>query len=518
MLPMPLPLSPSPLPAAPAAAPGPFRARLRRLGGALPLLAALLAAPSSAAAQGLPQGYTTDAARSAGETAPSQSAETQPVQVDVGVSAEIEVDAYEDTDPSALVEFHEPLAPYGAWLDDPTYGRVWVPSAVVVGPDFAPYQTAGHWALTDDGEWMWVSDYAWGHIPFHYGRWVWISAHGWAWIPGRVYAPAWVVWRVSDHGYIGWAPMPPTYYWSSGVAVSLWTVPPAAYVFCPTTHVFHRHVHTHVVRDRGVVRRIAAHSHTYRPARPTVSRPGHGEARPGGAGRSGSAHGIRPGSYRPASPSLAEAGVPSSAAPRHRLRPDPRALAYAHKSTGSAARPAPPSARRLTAPPAIGDRRATPSLRTPRSPGGEAPVARPALPERGLSGAGALPRGDARAPHRASPAIAAPPAPPPAPRMSPAPRVGTTPHAAPTPRVVAAPPAPRSVTAPPAPRAAPERSPSTSPPEPRPLPRATPAPRLDAPLSRPRMAPSAPSVPSRPRIHIPSGPGRAAPAGRPRSR
>ncbi|WP_437959304.1 DUF6600 domain-containing protein [Sorangium sp. So ce119] len=503
MLPMPLPQSSSPLSPAPAAAQSPFRARLRRLGGALPLLAALIAAPSTAAAQGLPQGYTSDAPASAGETAPSQPAETQPVQAEVGVSAEIEVDAYEDTDPSALVEFDEPLAPYGTWIDDPSYGRVWVPSAVVVGPDFAPYQTAGRWSLTEDGEWMWVSDYAWGHIPFHYGRWVWISAHGWSWIPGRVYAPAWVVWRVGDHGYVGWAPMPPTYYWTGGVAVSLWTVPPAAYVFCPTTHVFHRHVHTHIVRDRGVVRRIAAHSHTYRPARPTAGRPGHSEARPGGAGRSGSAHGIRPGSYRPASPSLAEAGVPSASAPRHRARPDPRALAYAGKSPASSARLAPPSARRLTAPPApaAGDRRARPSLRTPRSPDGEAPVARPALPERGLSGAGALPRAGAREPHRASPAIPAPPSPSPAPRMAPTPRVVTTPHAAP------------------APRAAPQRSPSVSPPESRSLPRATPAPQLGAPPSRPRVAPSAPSVPSRPRIHLPSGPGRAAPAaGRPRSR
>ncbi|WP_437877805.1 DUF6600 domain-containing protein [Sorangium sp. So ce513] len=513
MLPMPLLPSSSPL-SAPSAAPGASWARLRRLGGALPLLAALLAAPSSAAAQGLPQGYTTDAPGSAGATTPSQLTETQQVQVGVGVSAEIEVD-YEDTDPSALVEFHEPLAPYGTWLDDPTYGRVWVPSAVVVGPDFAPYQTAGHWALTDDGEWMWVSDYAWGHIPFHYGRWVWISAHGWAWIPGRVYAPAWVVWRVGDHGYIGWAPMPPTYYWSGGVAVSLWTVPPAAYVFCPTTHVFHRHVHTHVVRDRGVIRRIAAHSHTYRPARPTVSRPGHGEARPGSGGRSGSAHGIRPGSYRPASPSLAEAGVPSSAAPRHRARPDPRALAYAQRSTSSSARrPAAPSAigDRRAAPPAIGDRRAAPSLRTPRSSDGQAaPAARPALPQRGLPGA--------REPRRSSRESAAPPAPSPAPRISPTPRPGTAPHTTPTPRAVGTPPAPRSVA--PAPRAAPERSPSIAPPESRSLPRATPPPRLDAPLSRPRIAPSAPSGPSRPRVHIPSGPERTAPGpapSRPRSR
>ncbi|WP_437930009.1 DUF6600 domain-containing protein [Sorangium sp. So ce291] len=522
MLPMPLPPSSSRLLPAPAAAPASARAKLRRLGGALPLLAALVAAPSSAAAQGLPQGYTSDAPGTAGETAPSQAPETQPVQVEVGVSAEVAVDDYEDTDPSALVEFHEPLAPYGAWVDDPSYGRVWVPSAVVVGPDFAPYQSAGHWSLTDDGEWMWVSDYEWGHIPFHYGRWVWISAHGWAWIPGRVYAPAWVVWRVGDYGYVGWAPTPPTYYWSGGVAVSLWTVPPAAYVFCPTTHVFHRHVHTHVIRDREVVRRIASHSHPYRPARPTVGSPGRGDARSGGAGRPSSPHGIRPGSYRPASPSLAEAGVPSSAAPKLRGRPDPRALAYARKSTSPGARLGPPSSRRLAAPPAPagGDRRAAPSLRTPRSVDGEAPapVARPAIPSRGLSGAGA---GE---PHRSSRAIAAPPS---QPRMAPEPRVVGTPHAAPTPRVVGTPhaaPAPRVVGTPhaaPAPRATPHRSTSDATPAPRSLPQAAPAPQISAPAARPRALPSAPSAPSRPRIHIPSGPapGRAAPGpGRPRSR
>ncbi|WP_437337312.1 DUF6600 domain-containing protein [Sorangium sp. So ce394] len=501
MHPMPLPPSAPPKRPAPAAS-GITRARFRRLAGALPLLAALVAAPSSAAAQGLPQGYTTDEPSAAGETAASRPAETQPVQAEVGVSAEIAVDDYEDTDPSALVEFQEPLAAYGTWIDDASYGRVWVPSAVVVGPGFAPYQTAGRWELTDDGEWLWVSDYEWGHIPFHYGRWVWLPVHGWAWIPGRAYAPAWVVWRVGDDGYIGWAPMPPTYYWSSGVAVSLWTVPPAAYVFCPTTYVFHHHVHRHVVRDREVVRRIAAHSHPYRPARPTVSRTGRDEVRPDGrrgAGHSSPSHGIRPGSYRPASPSLAEARVPSSAAPKVRGKADPRALAYARKSTTPSARLAPPSSRRISAPPApAGARRAAPSLRTPRShDDAPASVARPGLPGRGFSGADA--------PHRASRATVAPPsaAPAPPPRALPSPRV------APSPRVVTAPPAPRVDAAPSAPRALPQRS------------APAPAPQLSAPVARPRALPSAPPAP-RPRIHIPSGPapGRAAPAppARPRSR
>src|SRR5262249_47338899 len=139
-----------------------------------------------------------------------------------------------------------------------------------VGADFAPYQTAGHWAMTDDEEWLWVSDYDWGYVPFHYGRWVWINARGWSWIPGRVYSPAWVSWRVGDAGYIGWAPMPPSWYWYDGYATNLWVTPYAAYCFVPTAYVFHEHVYNYVVRDAGTVRSVAASTRPYKPAQPTV--------------------------------------------------------------------------------------------------------------------------------------------------------------------------------------------------------------------------------------------------------
>ena len=52
---------------------------------------------------------------------------------------------YADTDPAALTDFHSTLEPYGTWTDDPTYGTVWVPSPSVVGEDFSPYVSAGHW-------------------------------------------------------------------------------------------------------------------------------------------------------------------------------------------------------------------------------------------------------------------------------------------------------------------------------------------------------------------------------------
>jgi hypothetical protein len=147
-------------------------------------------------------------------------------------------DGYADTDPSALTDFHAALDPYGQWADDPTYGTIWQPSAGVVGDDFAPYETAGHWSYGDD--YVWVSDYSWGWAPFHYGRWVY-ATNGWGWIPGRQYAGAWTTWRTGYgpyNGYVGWAPLPPTYYWRGGVALGIGAVPPAAYGFCQSGNLF----------------------------------------------------------------------------------------------------------------------------------------------------------------------------------------------------------------------------------------------------------------------------------------
>jgi hypothetical protein len=226
-------------------------------------------------------------------------------------------DDYADTDPSALTDFRDQLDPYGQWTQDPTYGTIWVPDAAQVGADFAPYQTAGQWALSDDGDWMWQSDYAWGSIPFHYGRWVWAGSY-WGWIPGRRYAPAWVTWRVGEAGYVGWAPLPPTWYWGAGgVAVGLWAVPYAAYCFVPTNYAFYRGVSAFVVRDRGMVQSIAATTRPYRPATPGVAH----------AGRHGHM-----------SPSLSEAHIPASASPSTRAGGDARALAYATRGSTAAAR------------------------------------------------------------------------------------------------------------------------------------------------------------------------------------
>jgi hypothetical protein len=110
-------------------------------------------------------------------------------------------------DPQAYQQFQSALDPYGQWVEDPNYGEVWAPSVEVVGGDFTPYATGGHWVLTEYG-WTWVSDWDWGWGPFHYGRWVDLVGYGWCWVPGSIWGPGWVSWRYGG-GYAGWAPLPP---------------------------------------------------------------------------------------------------------------------------------------------------------------------------------------------------------------------------------------------------------------------------------------------------------------------
>ena len=186
-------------------------------------------------------------------------------------------DDYADTDPSALTDFRSTLDPYGSWVDDPTYGTAWVPSSDVVGSDFSPYVTAGHWNYDDD--YTWVSDYDWGWAPFHYGRWAYAAPYGWEWIPGRVYAGAWVSWRYGwgDWGYVGWAPLGPTWGWRGGVAVGLGFVGAAPYGFCATGDLFNEHVGTRMAAG-GQVATIGAHTQPWTPANPTVN--GHVTATP----------------------------------------------------------------------------------------------------------------------------------------------------------------------------------------------------------------------------------------------
>jgi len=167
-------------------------------------------------------------------------------------------DAYGDGDPSALTDFGPSLAPYGTWADDSAYGTVWRPSPDVVGDDFEPYVSAGHWAYDDD--YVWVSDYDWGWVPFHYGRWVYGPGAGWEWIPGRSYAGAWVSWRIGG-GYVGWAPLAPTWGWRGGAPALLRTVATAPpYAFVGTRDLFARSVGQRVIGGSSAMA-IAANTH-----------------------------------------------------------------------------------------------------------------------------------------------------------------------------------------------------------------------------------------------------------------
>jgi hypothetical protein len=177
---------------------------------------------------------------------------------------------YADTDPAALTDFRGALDPYGDWVEDPSYGTVWVPSAGAVGADFTPYVTAGHW--TYDNEYVWVSDYPWGWAPFHYGRWAWVDSIGWEWIPGRTYAGAWVAWRYGwgDWPYVGWAPLGPRWCWRGGTAVGLGYGSRAPYAYVGSGELFSPGVGTRVITgpQAGV---IEGHTQPYSPGSSTLA-------------------------------------------------------------------------------------------------------------------------------------------------------------------------------------------------------------------------------------------------------
>lgn len=139
---------------------------------------------------------------------------------------------YNDYDDDVSLEtFYEELSPYGVWIDDPQYGRVWRPD--VDQEEFRPYYTRGHWEMTKYGN-TWVSDYDWGWAPFHYGRWHHHSRRGWVWIPGLEWAPAWVSWR-SGSGYYGWAPMGP----GININVNIGRIPDFWWVFIPKRNIYY---------------------------------------------------------------------------------------------------------------------------------------------------------------------------------------------------------------------------------------------------------------------------------------
>jgi hypothetical protein len=179
-------------------------------------------------------------------------------------------DEYADTDPSALSDFRAALDPFGTWAEDPTYGTVWAPGTDQVDTHFQPYDTAGSWNYVD-GDYVWVSDYAWGWVCFHYGRWA-VSAGRWVWVPGRDYAGAWVTWRVGDESfqYVGWAPLAPSWIWVGGSATALGFSPTEPWVSSPNTALLSPGAGWQVIRGDAVAP-FAIHTRPYVPARPSAA-------------------------------------------------------------------------------------------------------------------------------------------------------------------------------------------------------------------------------------------------------
>ena len=111
-------------------------------------------------------------------------------------------------EPVTMDDFQQATEPYGAWLETPEYGRVWQPDQAVVGDDFEPYLTNGHWIAADEG-WMFESAWVWGWATFHYGRWLWDARNTrWLWSPDLAWSPAWVQWRTAADT-VAWLPMAP---------------------------------------------------------------------------------------------------------------------------------------------------------------------------------------------------------------------------------------------------------------------------------------------------------------------
>ncbi|MEX2149688.1 MAG: DUF6600 domain-containing protein [Steroidobacteraceae bacterium] len=77
---------------------------------------------------------------------------------------------------------YEELDRYGEWYDEPSYGRVWMPSYAYGGYDPFRY---GHWQQFGMGR-TWVNSMPWGFHTFNSGRWAYLNhLDRWCWVPTR---------------------------------------------------------------------------------------------------------------------------------------------------------------------------------------------------------------------------------------------------------------------------------------------------------------------------------------------
>ena len=86
------------------------------------------------------------------------------------------------TDQIATGDEYRELDQYGEWYNEPSYGRVWMPSYAYGGYDPFGY---GYWQSYGMGH-TWVNSMPWGYYTSHSGRWVYINhLDRWTWVPGR---------------------------------------------------------------------------------------------------------------------------------------------------------------------------------------------------------------------------------------------------------------------------------------------------------------------------------------------
>jgi len=80
---------------------------------------------------------------------------------------------------------YQALDDYGEWVDEPEYGRVWMPAYAYGGYDPFSY---GRWQQTSFGGWSWYDPMPWGYYTsFGYGgHWTYLHHRNrWCWVPPR---------------------------------------------------------------------------------------------------------------------------------------------------------------------------------------------------------------------------------------------------------------------------------------------------------------------------------------------
>src|SRR3989442_12946515 len=80
-----------------------------------------------------------------------------------GISVDVSLGAPPGEAVSSVDVFYDQLSPYGVFVDDGRYGRVFIPEQT----DFVPY-TVGHWEYTDLG-FVWISTEPFSWPTSHYG-------------------------------------------------------------------------------------------------------------------------------------------------------------------------------------------------------------------------------------------------------------------------------------------------------------------------------------------------------------